>query len=160
MGRSLHRSDRAEDSGKSRGGGLCIYVNEDWCTNSTFIDKHCSPDLELLVVKCRPFYLPREFTGAVITAVYIPPDANANLALGHVLAAIDKQQNNYPEGVFIVAGDFNHADLKTVVPNLISMSSVQREGIIYWTVYTLILKRDTEPSPLHTWVNLITCHYP
>lgn len=112
-GRSLHRSDRTEDSGKSRGGGLCIYVNKDWCTNSTVIDKHCSPDLELLAVKCRPFYLPREFSVAVVTAVYIPPDANANLGLGHVLAAIDKQQNNYPEGIFIVAGDFNHVNVKT-----------------------------------------------
>ncbi|XP_073669588.1 uncharacterized protein [Paramisgurnus dabryanus] len=116
-GRSLHRSDRTEDSGKSRGGGLCIYVNKDWCTNSTVIDKYCSPDIELLVVKCRPFYLPREFTVAVVTAVYIPPDADRNSALGHALIAIDKQQNNYPEGIFIVAGDFNHVNLKTVLPS-------------------------------------------
>jgi len=31
--------------------------------------------------------------------------------------------------------------------------------VTYWTVYTLILKRDTEPSPLHNWASLITCHY-
>ncbi len=30
-----------------------------------------------MVVKCRPFYLPREFTAIVIVAVYIPPCANA-----------------------------------------------------------------------------------
>ena len=115
-GRSLHRSDRTEASGKSRGGGLCTYVNKDWCTNSTVIDQHCSPDLEMLAVKCRPFYLPREFSVTVVTAVYIPPDANVNAALGYLLAAINKQQTTYPEGVFIVAGDFNHVNLKTVLP--------------------------------------------
>src|SRR4029434_4237246 len=44
--RSIHRQDRNMDSGKSRGGGLCIYVHNDWCNNSNTIDSHCSPDLE------------------------------------------------------------------------------------------------------------------
>lgn len=30
--------------------------------------------------------------------------------------AICKQQNNHPESIFIVAGDFNHSGLKTVLP--------------------------------------------
>lgn len=45
-GRSLHRWDRTEDSGKRRGGGLCIYVHDDWCNNSVIIASHCSPDIE------------------------------------------------------------------------------------------------------------------
>lgn len=49
-------------------------------------------------------------------AVHIPPDANAKLALSYLLAAINKQQSSYPEGVFIAAGDFNHANLKSVLP--------------------------------------------
>ena len=53
----------------------------------------------MLAVKCRPFYLPQEFSVTVVTAVYIPPDANAKLALGYVLAAIDKQQNTYLEEI-------------------------------------------------------------
>ena len=115
-GRTAYRHDRTKDSGKSRGGGLCVYVNNNWCTNTTTINSHCSPDLELVTVKCRPIYLPREFTVVMVTAVYIPPDANASLALGHLHSIITSQQNKYPEAVHIVAGDFNHVDLKTVLP--------------------------------------------
>ncbi|KAK3534494.1 hypothetical protein QTP86_016310, partial [Hemibagrus guttatus] len=59
-GYTAQRHDRTSDSGKSRGGGLCMYVNNNWCTNTVTVDSHCSPDLE--TVKCRPIYLPREFT--------------------------------------------------------------------------------------------------
>ncbi|KAL0147888.1 hypothetical protein M9458_056809, partial [Cirrhinus mrigala] len=111
------RADRmADDSGKTRGGGLCIYVNKAWCTNSVIIGKHCSANLEFLMVKCRLFYLPREFTSTIITATYIPPDADAKLAMNELHAAISKQQTIHLEAAFIVAGDFNHSNLKTVLP--------------------------------------------
>ena len=29
------RADRTKESGKTRGGGLCIYVNKAWCTDTT-----------------------------------------------------------------------------------------------------------------------------
>lgn len=60
----------------------------------------------MLSVKCRPFYLPQEFSVTVVTAVDIPLDANIKLAFDYALATIEKQQNNYPEGVFVIAGDF------------------------------------------------------
>ncbi len=69
-----------------------------------------------MFVKCRPFYLPREFTAIVIAAVYIPPCANAKDALRELYSAISEQQTNNPDGFFIIAGDFNHANLKTVLP--------------------------------------------
>ncbi len=78
VGYTAQRHDRTRDSSKSRGGGLCVYVNNNWCTDTVTVDSHCSPDLEYVTVKCRPIYLPREFTVVMITAVYIPPDANAN----------------------------------------------------------------------------------
>ena len=54
-GRYILRSDRtAEDSGKTRGGGLCIYVNKAWFTDTAIIESHCSANLEYLIVKCRP----------------------------------------------------------------------------------------------------------
>ncbi|KAI2647404.1 hypothetical protein H4Q32_025832 [Labeo rohita] len=66
--------------------------------------------------KYLPFYLPREFTSTIITAAYTPPDADAKLAMNELHAAISKQKNVHPEAAFIVAGDFNHSNLKTVLP--------------------------------------------
>lgn len=87
-GRTTHRHDRNGDSGKIKGGGHCIYVHNDWCTNNKIIYTHCSPHLEVMSVLCRPFYLPRELTVVIMTAVYIPPDANVNIALAHLLDTI------------------------------------------------------------------------
>ncbi len=53
---------------------------------------------------------------AMITEVYIPRDANANSALGHLHGSISSQKNTYPDAVHIVAEDFNHMDLKAVLP--------------------------------------------
>ena len=41
-GRTVHRWDRNKDSGKSRGGGLCIFIHNSWSINTTSIDTHCS----------------------------------------------------------------------------------------------------------------------
>ncbi len=91
-------------------------INKEWCNNAAVISKHCSSLVEFMFVKCRPFYLPREFTAIVIAAVYIPPCANAKDALRELYSAISEQQTNNPDGFFIIAGDFNHANLKTVLP--------------------------------------------
>ncbi|KAK1904684.1 Proteinase R [Dissostichus eleginoides] len=118
-GRSTHRYDRNSASGKSRGGGLCVYIHNDWCMDSRVTHTHCSPYLEVMSIMCRPFYLPRELTGVIINTVYIPPDANASIALDHLQSLINKQQRSHPDGVHIVAGDFNHACLKNVLPKFV-----------------------------------------
>ena len=112
-GRTLLRWDRTKDSGKSR---LCIYIHNNWCNNGTIIDRHCSPNVEYMSVRCRPFFLPRELSVVTITAAYIPPDANVNTALSLLLNIINEQQRAHPNGVHIIAGDFNKANLKTVPP--------------------------------------------
>ncbi len=111
------RSDRDTTlSGKSRGGGLCVYINKEWCNNTAVVSKHCSSLVEFMFVKCRLFYMPREFTAIVIVAVYIPPCANAKDALREPYCTISEKQTNNPDSFFIIAGDFNHANLKTVLP--------------------------------------------
>ncbi|KAI4897621.1 hypothetical protein NFI96_030293 [Prochilodus magdalenae] len=80
-GRQLFQADRNQLSGKARGGGLCVYINKGWCTNCVVVNALCSEATEQLTVKCRPQYLPREFTAVFVIAVYIAPDANANNAL-------------------------------------------------------------------------------
>lgn len=99
----LFRADRTHDSSKRKGGGLCVYINNDWSTNNTALERYCSPDLEYLMLKCRPFYL----SVVVIVAVYIPSRANAKPSLAQLHMAISKRQDAYPNGAFIIAGDFN-----------------------------------------------------
>lgn len=68
-----------------------------------------------------PYYLPRELPSVFITAVYIPPSANTLLALKVLyiqiyiildFGSLNKQESAHPIVAFIVAGDFNKANLK------------------------------------------------
>lgn len=69
----LLRADRnTTETGKKKGGGLAMFVNKRWCNpgHVTIKDKLCSKDIELLAISMRPYYLPREFTVAVMIGVY------------------------------------------------------------------------------------------
>ncbi len=82
-GFSVHLSDRTKElTGKSRGEGVCFYINNSWCDerNLHSIKSFCSPDLEFHMLLCRPYWLLREFTAIIITAVYISPQANTDQA--------------------------------------------------------------------------------
>ncbi|KAK3542695.1 hypothetical protein QTP86_034727, partial [Hemibagrus guttatus] len=48
--------------------------------------------------------------------VYITPSANDKQALCELYGAISELQNAHPDGLFIIAGDFNHANLKSLLP--------------------------------------------
>lgn len=54
------------------------------------------------MVKCRPFSMPRELTVITIMAVYIPPQAYANMALEKLHTVVSKQQNLYTDAVVIL----------------------------------------------------------
>ncbi|XP_070407627.1 uncharacterized protein [Nothobranchius furzeri] len=117
---ACYRVDRALiDGGKTRGGGVCVYICDEWCRDATVVRKHCSSLAELMIVKCRPFYLPREVSSILLVATYIPPSSNnsdRNAALNELHQTISEQQTAHPDGFIILAGDFNHVDLKTVLP--------------------------------------------
>ncbi|KAI3362516.1 hypothetical protein L3Q82_012829 [Scortum barcoo] len=117
-GLSIHRQDRTINSGKSKGGGVCFMVNNKWCSDVEIISSGCSPDLEHLMIRCRPYYLPREFTSVVMTAVYIPPHADNKEAMDELFGVIDRTEMSRPEAsrVYHVAGDFNSANLRKVLP--------------------------------------------
>ena len=99
-----------------------------WCTNSAVVERFCSPDLEFALLRCRPHYLPREFSVILIWAVYIPPQADAKLALARLANAISAQQSRHPEAALIIAGDFNQTDLRTVCPRLHQHVSCSTRG--------------------------------
>lgn len=111
------RLDRDVDStGKSVGGGVCMYVNERWCKNVVRRDAILTQDIELLSVSFRPYYLPREFGQVFIVLVYIPPSANYNQAASIVYEQVQKLENISPDAPKFILGDFNGCTLKSVLP--------------------------------------------
>ncbi len=130
-GFSVHRSERAKElTGKSRGGGVCFYINNSWCNerNIHSIKSFCSPDLEFHMLLCRPFWLPREFTAIIITAVSIPPKANTDQALRELYRNISEQETAHPDAVFITMGDFNKANFRTITPKYFQHVTINTRG--------------------------------
>ncbi len=102
-GFSVHRSDRTKElTGKSRGGGVYFYINNSWCDerNIHSIKSFCSPDLEFHMLLCRPFWLSREFTVIILMAVYL----------------------------FVVTGDFNKANFRTIAPKYFQHITINTRG--------------------------------
>ena len=117
-GFSLIRADRTESSGKRKGGGLAVFVNDRWCNSRhiTIKVQHCCRDIELLAVTVKPYYLPREFSHAIVVAVYIPPSANADAACDVISTAVHRLQTQSPQALILISGDFNHAALSSTLP--------------------------------------------
>ncbi|XP_048414141.1 uncharacterized protein LOC125465079 isoform X2 [Stegostoma tigrinum] len=115
-GFSIHRMDCTVSLGRARDGGVCLLINNSWCSDVATLLSYCSQDLEYLMLKCRPYYLPREFTCVILTVVYIPPHAEMKSALDEIYTVTNRFEMKYPEALFIIAGDFNQANLKSVLP--------------------------------------------
>ncbi len=73
----IARTERKSSQGKTEAGVFVSISTTRGVMKGTYTFKSfCSPDLEFHMHLCRPFWLPREFTAIIITAVYIPPQAN------------------------------------------------------------------------------------
>ncbi len=94
-------------------------INKKWCDprNISILSCSCLPHLEHLSIICRPFYLPREFSSIVVTAVYIPPQADTSLALSKLHDVLSGYINKHPDAACIITGDFNKANLRYVMSN-------------------------------------------
>lgn len=146
MGHASYCQDRNEHSGKKRGGGLIIYLNNNWCINGRIIANHCSPDPEALSILFSPSYLPHEISSVTITAVYVPASANFSSALSHVLTMVSEQHQSHPEDIHIVAGDFNQACLKSVLPSFMQHVNCATRGNNRLGVFKHLSSRSVRPS--------------
>ena len=113
-GFDVYRADRDPDaSNKSRGGGCLWLIRKSWCTNTTVHRRYQSKDLELLHLRCRPHYLPREINVINLFNVYIPPDADKTLASELIEDFVDDCLIKHPDSATIIVGDFNKAKLSS-----------------------------------------------
>ena len=60
-GFSIFCADRTNDSGKLKGGGLCVFVNEQWCHPNNIAIKHksCSQNAKMFIMGLCPYYIPQ-----------------------------------------------------------------------------------------------------
>ncbi len=139
QGYQLFRSDRiTELTGKTRGGGLCFYINECWCSDVTTLKKMCSPNLEALFINCKPFYSPREFSSFILVNVYVPPDACVSAAMQQLAEQISETEQRYPDSLLIL-GDFNKANLSREMPKYRQhLTCPTRDSNILDHCYTII----------------------
>ena len=113
----LIRHDRNEHSGKSKGGGLAIYINNKWATNVCVKGSLCTPDIEILTVSIRPFYLPRDFTNVYVTTLYIPPDACMENSVGSLQEHVEHLNSEKPDAFHVILGDFNRCVVNRALRN-------------------------------------------
>ncbi len=120
------RMDRTVEAGKTKGGGVCFMINKKWCDprNISILSCSCSPHLEHLSIICR-----REFSSIVVTAVYIPPQVDTSLDLSNLHDVLSGYINKHPDAAFIIARDFNKANLKKVMPNFHQHISCPTRGL-------------------------------
>ncbi len=106
-GFSVHRSDRTKElTGKSRGGGVCFYINNLWCDerNIHSIKSFCSPDLEFHTLLCRPFLLPREFTGDHNHGCLHSSSSQHRPGTQELYRNISEQQTTHPDAALLSQG--------------------------------------------------------
>ncbi len=129
---TCYRADRAlVEGGKICGGGLCVYINDAWCCDAVVVCKHCSPLVEFMIIKCRPFYLPREYTAILLVAVYIPPSSNNNRseALNDLYQHIREQQTAHPDAFLHLGGLIHqHIDFPTRGNNTLDFVYTTQRG--------------------------------
>ncbi|KAL0151264.1 hypothetical protein M9458_053455 [Cirrhinus mrigala] len=133
------RADRdCVGSGKCKGGGLAVLVNNRWCNPAhiTVKERICNPDVELCAVGLRPYYLPREFSHVVMVILYAPPSANPSIACDTIHSVIARIQTQHPSAFIAISGDFNHINLDKTLPTFTQfVNCPTREGRIIDLLY-------------------------
>lgn len=102
-----------------------------WGTDVTVLSTRCSPEIELLSIKVRPFYLPREFNSIILTVVYIPPHVDKTKALDELYSTINGLEIAHPEAAFNVVGDFNRVNLRKDLPKFYQHINLPHGGNRY-----------------------------
>lgn len=111
----LYRLDcYAQITGKSLGGGVCLYVNSCWCKTVKVRESICGPHNEFLPVSLCAFYLPQVF----LTVVYIHPRANMAEAASSIANLAQRLQSICPDAPYFILGDFNTCSLNQYLSHI------------------------------------------
>ncbi len=153
--------DRTAEAGKTKGGGVCFMINKKWC------DPRNISILSLLLASSRtsllyllPILSAPGISSIVITSVYIPPQADTSLALPNLHDVLSGYINKHTDAAFIIAGDFNKANLKKVMPNFHKHISCPTRGLNTLDHCYTPLKMPTKPTHYRLLANRIMPPFP
>ncbi len=137
---------------------MCFMINEKWCDprNISILSRSCSPHLEQLSIICRPFYLPREFTSIVLTAVYIPPQADTSLALSKLHDELSATSINTLTLHVSSPGTSTKPTSGRSCRTFNNIYPVQLEDRIHWIIATPSLRMPTKLVPCRLLANRTT----
>ncbi len=90
---------------------MCFYINERWCTDVTVLKKMCCSDLETFFINFKPL----KFCSFVLASLYIPPQAHVS-SIQKLADLITDTEQQHPDSVLIILGDFNKANLSHELP--------------------------------------------
>ena len=129
-------------SQKTKGGGVCIYVNKRYChpKNIHIIQRKCERDIEVLSISLRPFYLPREFSKVIVNVVYVPDAVPSESATAQLTDLLNEQMTSSPDSLIIITGDFNHTRLNPSLPFYQHVDCTTRKNATLDLCYTNVEK--------------------
>ena len=112
-------NDRStESTKKTKGGGILVYVSQEWSVNNNSIHSHYDQNLEMLTINIRPHWLPREIQIVVIVSCHCPQTSDAKLAAvtkattETITNHINLLENKYSNAAIKALGDFKSIKLK------------------------------------------------
>ena len=137
-------------------------INDSWwnCNNIQELKSFCSADLEFLTIKCRPYYLPRELSSIIVTAMYIPPHVDTKTAIKELHSTLCKLETIYPEAAFIVAGvnEFIRKCIGDVVPTVTIKTFPKQKPWIGGSIRTKLLLIMARQLGIWTNTNSVVIH--
>ncbi len=116
---SVLRMDRTAKAIKTKGGGVCFMINKKWCDprSISILSHSCSPHLEHLSLSAAHSICPTRFHRSLsLLFTFHHRQTLAWLCPNSMMSSADTLTKN-PDAASIIAGDFNKASLRQVMPN-------------------------------------------
>lgn len=110
------RFDRNDTLGQNNGGGICVFVNQKWCSQFTPRESVCNPDIELVCLSLfYPLHLPHELGDILLCSVYIPASGDTAEAATLIADCVHRQLLRTQESPWFIVSHFNHRKLEVVL---------------------------------------------
>lgn len=105
----------SDASGKSKGSGVIVYANWQWCHSGHLTDMRriCQCIMKCLAVSIASYYRSCEFSYIIAFCVYIPSRADAQVACDSIHNTTTALHTKHPQVFIHHCGGFNYPTIKS-----------------------------------------------